>query len=153
MVALSRPEMTRIAARCNSDPALSIALEVRAWLISTCCAQRLTSAGEAGVEIPSSVKPRLTSLVARASACSTCTRYFSATWRETRAVTLGLPSRSEPIQLPGRKNGGQTGGTQPAFSPSTQLSKRRYTEGTISKRVVSKMLRTVSASSKGVGFL
>ena len=41
------------------------------------------------------------------------------------AVTLGLPSRSEPIQLPGWKNAGHSGGTVPALSPSTQSSKRR----------------------------
>ena len=105
------------------------------------------------MEIPSSVREREISWVARARASNTCTRYFSATLRETRAVTLGFPSLSEPIQLPGWKKGGHTGGTVPAASPSSQSSKRRYTLGIISKSVVSKRFRMVSASSIGVGFL
>ena len=43
----------------------------------------------------------------------------------TFAVTKALPSRSEPIPLPGWKNAGQTGLARPASLPSSQLSKRR----------------------------
>ena len=77
------------------------------------------------MEATSSVRLRPMKCVASASVSSMWTRNFSATWRLTFAVTLGLPSRSEPIQLPGWKNAGQTGGTVPAFSPSSQSSKRR----------------------------
>ena len=88
-----------------------------------------------------------------ASLATICAKYFAATRRDTFAVTFGLPSRSDPIQLPGRKNAGHTGGTLPASSPSTQSSKRRYTCGTVSNSVLSKMSMMVSASSRGVGFL
>ena len=125
MVALRRSAMTSMTARCVSRDEISRACALMASLISTWWLQRLMSWSEGGVEIVSTVRLRPTVCVASARVSSMCTRYFSATLRLTLAVTLGLPSRSEPIQLPGWKNAGQTGGTVPAFSPSSQSLKRR----------------------------
>ena len=124
-VARRRSEMTSIAARWSSLAEIPRARAVSSSLISTWWFQRFTSWSEGGVEMASRVRLRPVSCVASARRSSTWVRNFSATWRLTRAVTLGLPSLSEPIQLPGWKNAGHTGGTVPAFSPSSQSSKRR----------------------------
>ena len=153
MVASRRLEITIIAARCSSDADTRSAEAESASLISTWWLHRFMSSLDGFVVRASSVRLRPTHAVRSRSASSTWTRYFSDTSRLTFAVTLGLPSRSEPIQLPGWKNAGQTGGTVPALSPSSQSSKRRYTSGTVSNSVLSKIEMTVSASWTGVGFL
>ena len=79
------------------------------------------------------------------------------------AVTSGLPSRSPPIQLPGRRNGPTRGGRVPVRplsaagprerpgAPSRARSSARYSRGTTVNSVASKKAIAVRTSSSGVG--
>ena len=117
--------MTSMTARCSSDSLMSSARAVSFSLISTWWFHRFTSSAEGLVWSTSSVRLRATRRHFASSVATMCVKNLAATARLTLAVTLGLPSRSEPIQEPGWKNAGQKGWTLPALSPSTQSSKRR----------------------------
>ena len=101
MVALRRFAMTIITARWSSEALTSWARLVSDSLISTWWLQRLSSSEEGLVDAASRVMFRPVTCVASARVSSMWTRNFSLTLRLTLAVTFGLPSRSEPIQLPG----------------------------------------------------
>ncbi|CRH67758.1 Uncharacterised protein [Chlamydia trachomatis] len=66
-----------------------------------------------------------TSRVRSSSAFKTWLLNLLATCLLTFAVTFGFPSLSDPIQLPGWKNAGHRGGTNPAFLPKSQSSNLR----------------------------
>ena len=79
------------------------------------------------------------------------------------AVTPGLPSRSPPIQLPGRRNGPTRGGRVPVrpvsdgrpgarpVGGSRAASSARYSRGMTVNSVASKKAIAVRTSSSGVG--
>src|SRR6266511_1350734 len=69
----------------------------------------------------------------------------------TSAVTLGLPSRSPPTQVPQRRQDGNAGARTPDPSPLRARSSSRYSSGTRRNRVSSKADMTVRTSSSGVG--
>ena len=68
----------------------------------------------------------------------------------TAAVTVGLPSRSAPTQLPNRRNAGTGGAARPLSGPSSTWSIARYTAGTSRNSVSSNAVITVRTSSAGV---
>ena len=75
---------------------------------------------------------------------------MSAASLVTAAVTVGLPSRSAPTQLPNRRNAGTGGAARPLSGPSSTWSIARYTAGTSRNSVSSNAVMTVRTSSAGV---
>ena len=124
-VSSRRLAMTERTARCGSRSQMPAGCAVRDSLISSWRLQRLRSSADGGVVFASSVRRRASRCVSAASVLTIWSENLRAMARLTAAVTLGLPSRSDPTQQPGWTNAGHTGGTVPLFAPSSQSSKRR----------------------------
>ena len=87
--------------------------------------------------------------VAFSSARSTCSAWIPAVCFVTSAVTNGLPSRSAPIQLPNRRNGGAAEATRPDAGPLSARSSDRYRLGTTRNSVSSNAVIAARTSSSG----
>ena len=106
--------ITSMTARCGSRPRSSATRPVSVSLISTRWLHRFISSSEGAVYRDSSVRLRPMLRHSWASLATICATYFDATRRDTFAVTFGFPQRPDPLQLPGRRNAGHTGGTPQA---------------------------------------
>ncbi len=71
-----------------------------------------------GAAAACTVRARPTLMVAFSSARSAWSAWIAAASLVTWAVTVGLPSRSAPTQLPNRRHAGATG-AGPALAPGT----------------------------------
>lgn len=86
--------------RCGSIGERVAISDTRSGWSSSAWASAARSPADGGVKIPARVSDLPILVVAFSSAMSTCSAWICMASLVTLAVTLGLPSRSPPIQLP-----------------------------------------------------